>query len=136
MVEESYSDEGISAEQAALNRKRKEAKKAKNQKRRARKKQKKQLVKNNACFRCGTNFCVGCSHGDDCPNHPVTGLSACNCQVCNSCFIRNFVGNASRSNGAWVVSCPGGCGHVYAVSNTSANYCWRSIIDLAQAAMN
>ena len=136
MVEESYSDEGISAEQAALNRKRKEAKKAKNQKRRARKKQKKQLAKNNACARCGTTFCDGCVHGDDCPRHPMLGCLACNCRVCRSCFVRNFVGNASRSDGRWSVACPGGCGFVYAVDDTTAHYCWRSISDLAEAAMN
>ena len=129
--EETYSDEGVTAEEAAANNKRKQMKKAKNQKRRARKKLKDKLRKDNACFRCGTEFCMGCSQGKDCPNHPVTGLDACNCQVCNTCFIRNFVGNATRTGGNWSVACPGGCGHIYNVGESAAGYCWRSIGDLA-----
>ena len=133
--EESFSDEGISPEEAAANRKRKEAKKAKNQKRRSRKKLKKQLKKNNACFRCGVEFC-GCPkpHGQ-CGQakfdlNEVGGN--CGCQVCNTCFIRNFVGNATQcEQGHWTVPCPGGCGNNYTVPDGCVGWCAGSIGGLA-----
>lgn len=134
--EESFSDEGISAEQAATNRKRKEAKKSKNQKRRSRKKLKKKLQKDNACFRCGREFC-------DCPNQGQCGKASfnlqekvdatCTCQVCNFCFIRNFVGNSTRcGHGRWHVPCPGGCGNNYRVPADCVLWCGGSIGGLAE----
>ena len=135
--EESFSDEGISAEQAAINRKRKETKKVKNQKRRSRKKLKKQLKKDRACFRCGRVLCDCLNpRRGECGQHlfdlqDVGGT--CACQVCNLCFIRNFVGNATKcGHGNWHVNCPGGCGNNYIVPDGCVGWCAGSIGDLAQ----
>ena len=139
--EESFSDEGISQEQAALNRKRKNAKKAKNQKRRSRKKLKKQLKKDNACFRCGREFC-DCSQlhgrcGKNQFNLQEDVGATCTCQVCNFCFIRNFVGNATMelevaTGWDWHVVCPGGCGNKYLVPQDCVEWCAGSIGGLAE----
>ena len=130
--EESFSDEGISAEQAAANKKRKEAKKAKNQKRRSRKKVKKQLKNNNACFCCGVVFCPGCNDGtcarERFPLAADVGAT-CTCQICNFCFIRNFIGSGTRCNhGNWHIPCPGGCGNNYRVPDVVVGWCSRSVM--------
>ena len=134
--DESFSDEGLSAEQSATNRKRKLVKKEKNQKRRARKKLKKKLAKSKACFRCGREFC-GCNRpfgscGQNKCDLAVEVGATCGCQVCNFCFIRNFVGAATRcESGDWRVPCPGGCGNNYLVPAPCVEWCAGSIGDLA-----
>ena len=132
--EESFSDEGISAEQAAANRKRKEAKKVKNQKRRSRKKLKKKLKKDKACFCCGRQFC-GCAkpQGQCGKNQFSFFQNQCGCQYCNLCFIRNFIGNATKcEHNRWHVNCAGGCGNNYQIPEGIVGWCAGSIGGLAK----